>query len=286
MSDEPVEKSHREGEDIRIEEVHEVTTTPHASGLARAFLIITGVSVAIAFLYLLPVTSGAPAGNSNLPAPKTETVFDNTNGQKVAAGDAAAAVDEAPKDGDVVEMVAGDTPVLGKSSAPVLVVEWGDYLCPFTARFYEQVESQLREQYIKTGKVRFAYRDFTLHDKLEPAFATRCADEQGKYWEYRDKLFEDRLVLDNRDDVKGEDVNALFVPENLKRLARELGLNGSKFDACLDSGKYAEAVAVEQDVRILKKLNGTPTTFVNGRVVNGAQPFEEIAKVIDEELAK
>ncbi|UCD02943.1 MAG: DsbA family protein, partial [Candidatus Aenigmatarchaeota archaeon] len=119
--------------------------------------------------------------------------------------------------------------VKGDENAPVTIIEYSDFECPFCARFWEQTLPEIEENYIKTGKVKLIYRDFPLgfHANAQKAAeASECAGEQGKFWEYHDVLY---------------DTRALSVSD-LKQHAKDLGLDSTKFDSCLDSGKYAEEV--------------------------------------------
>ncbi|OHA47935.1 MAG: hypothetical protein A2806_02580 [Candidatus Terrybacteria bacterium RIFCSPHIGHO2_01_FULL_48_17] len=177
-----------------------------------------------------------------------------------------------------IDVELGSLPFLGKADASVEVVEFADFQCPFCGRFHETVTPQLKKEYIDTGKVKFAYRDFAFlgQESLWAANAARCANEQGKFWEYHDLLFERQ---------EGENQGA-FSKENLKGFARELGLDTAKFNACVDSGKYEDAVTQDVTVGQQYGVSGTPSTFINGRMISGAQPYAEFKKVIEEELNK
>jgi protein-disulfide isomerase len=123
--------------------------------------------------------------------------------------------------------------------------------------------------------VRFVWKDFPLTAIHPQAFkaaeAGWCAAEQGKFWNYHDHLFANREALQ---------------PDDLKKYAAELKLDASKFDACLDSSKYGDRVRQSMNAATGLGVNSTPTTFVNGRAVTGAQPYSEFAAVIDEELER
>jgi protein-disulfide isomerase len=170
----------------------------------------------------------------------------------------------------------GNLPALGNPKAKVTVVEFGDYQCPFCGRFYKTTEQQLKEEYVKTGKARFVWRDYAFlgEESFWAADAARCANDQGKFWEYHDLLFERQA---------GENEGA-FAKENLKRFARELGLDGNAFDSCLESTKHR--IEIESDVKdgSAYGVSGTPTTFINGQKVVGAVPYEQIKVIIDAAL--
>lgn len=167
----------------------------------------------------------------------------------------------------------GTNPIKGVASAPVLIVEFSDFQCPFTKRFYQQTFPQIEKEYISTGKVKFAYRDFTLnfHQFAKPAaILARCAGKQGKYWQMFDKL------------LMGDSLNN----EILKKYTRELNLNLNLSEKCQNMPEINEAV--DRDTQDADKLGveGTPSFFINGRFVSGAQPYELFKKIIEEELAK
>ena len=175
-----------------------------------------------------------------------------------------------------VDVSFGDTPILGEEKAKVEIVVFSDYQCPFCESFFKSVEPTLREEYIKTGKAKMAWRDFAFlgPESFLAAEATRCANDQGKFWQYHDLLF-------NRQ--KGEN-QGTFSKENLKGFASELGLNQSDFDSCLDGGKYTQAVKDDTDYGKSVGVSGTPATFINGELVvgvNTSDPFTEFKNVLD-----
>ncbi len=162
---------------------------------------------------------------------------------------------------------------LGSANAPVTIVEFSDFQCSFCKKFWNDTLPRLKETYIKKGKVRFIYRHFAILGKLseQAAQAAECAGEQGKFWEYHDRLFANQ---------------GAFTDGKLKRYAGELKLTAAAFSKCLDSGKYKEKVQGETAVAAFLGGRGTPTFFVNGRLLVGAQPFEVFQAVIEEELRK
>jgi protein-disulfide isomerase len=170
-----------------------------------------------------------------------------------------------------VDLAAGD-PALGSTSAPVTLVEFSDFQCPFCQRVAPTLK-QIKQKY--GDKVRIVWKDFPLTQIHPQAFkaseAAHCAGEQGKYWEYHDQLFANQQALQ---------------PTDLKRYATDLSLEATKFNECLDSSKYGERVrdGVAQGTGL--GVNSTPTIYINGRVLAGAQPYEAFVAVIDEELKK
>jgi protein-disulfide isomerase len=170
----------------------------------------------------------------------------------------------------VVNIALDGAPVRGNPNAPVTLVEFSDFQCPFCARAHATL-GQVRETY--KDQVKIVYKDYPLPihaNAPKAAEASRCAREQGKYWEYHDILF--------------ANINALDVA-NLKKFAADLKLDAAKFDTCLDSGKYAQAVAKDIEEGSRAGVSGTPAFFVNGRFLSGAQPFSAFQEAIDEALA-
>jgi protein-disulfide isomerase len=166
--------------------------------------------------------------------------------------------------------VAAEGQSRGPTGAPITIVEFSDYQCPFCSRAEETVKKVMEEY---KGKIRLFYRDYPLpfHDKAQKASeAALCAQEQGKYWEMHEKLFASQ--------------SALAVPQ-LKEHAKGLGLDAAKFDKCLDSGDKAKVVETSKKAGEELGVNGTPHFFINGRPLSGAQPFEAFKKLIDIELA-
>ncbi len=173
-----------------------------------------------------------------------------------------------------IEVSADDDAFLGKEDAPITIVEFSDFQCPFCSRFDEDTLPELKEKYIDTGKVKFVYRDYPLefHQYAQKAAeASECADEQGKYWEYHDILFknQDKLTVDD-----------------LKKYTAELKLDTTKFNECLDSSKYKEEVEKDFNDGQSYGVSGTPAFFVNGILISGAQPFSAFEEIIEQELNK
>jgi protein-disulfide isomerase len=168
--------------------------------------------------------------------------------------------------------VAPDDPVLGDAKAPVTVVEFSDFQCPFCRQVMPTLK-KLREVY--GDRVRIVWKDFPLTSIHPQAFkaaeAAHCAREQSKFWEYHDRLFENQGALD---------------ADFLKKYAADTGLDAAKFNTCLDTAKYAERVQAQMGVGNQLGVSSTPSMFVNGRMVSGAQPFEVFTAIIDEELER
>ncbi len=157
----------------------------------------------------------------------------------------------------------------GPASAPVTIVEFSDFQCPYCSRVVPTLK-QVEEKYGDNVRVVFRHFPLNFHKEAQKASeASLCADEQGKFWEMHDLLFEEQRALQVAD---------------LKDKAKRLELDSEKFEKCLDSNKYYAQVQEDIQAGVLAGVSGTPAMFINGRFLSGAQPFEEISKVIDDEL--
>ena len=164
-----------------------------------------------------------------------------------------------------------EDPVRGNPSAPITIIEFSDYQCPFCARVNPTL-AMIRQTY--GDRVKLVFKDYPLPNHPQApkaAEAARCAGEQNKYWEMHDAMFANQRALE--------------VPA-LKQTARAIGIDGAKFDSCLDSGKWGSTIRAGSDLGEQFGVNSTPTLFVNGRVVLGAMPFDSFKSIIDEELAR
>jgi len=180
-----------------------------------------------------------------------------------------------------------DDPVKGNLEASVTVVEFSDYQCPFCARFFRDTLPDLRQDYIDTGKVKFVYRAFPLEsihsNAISSALAAECANEQEKFWEYHDKLFQSQGEWASLS--KGGSSN------KFKEFAADLGLNSDKFSSCFDSGKYLNEINKDYQDGVKYGTSGTPAFFIgndkNGYIkIVGAQPYSVFQQIIDQELAR
>jgi protein-disulfide isomerase len=172
-----------------------------------------------------------------------------------------------------VAVSADDDPVLGDADAPIEIIEFSDFECPFCSRFYTQTMPQIVSEYIDTGKAKLVFRDFPLsfHANAQKAHeAAECAKDQDKYWEMHDTIFENQQAISVAD---------------LKGHAADLGLDSEAFDSCLDSGEKAAEVAKDLADGQAAGASGTPTFFINGVKLVGAQPFSAFKQTIDAQLS-
>jgi protein-disulfide isomerase len=168
------------------------------------------------------------------------------------------------------DVAIGKSPALGSADAPVQVIEFADYECPYCQKIDPDLK-KLRDEF--KGQLVFAFKDFPLpmHKHAEKAAeAARCAAHQGKFWEYHDVLFEKNSGLE---------------PTQLKEYARTLGLDSAKFDSCLDSG--GEAAAIQQDVEEGNRLGltGTPSLFINGHFFSGITSYTVLHDTVAQQIS-
>ena len=161
----------------------------------------------------------------------------------------------------------------GDPDAPVTIIEFADFQCPFCGRFFTDTEPQIDEQYMQSGMVRFGYFNFAFlgPESTWAAEAAECAADQNKFWEYHDKLYSSQ---------SGENQGA-FNKDNLKKFAEELGLDTSAFNECLDLGKYTQLIQDESSMASSIGVRSTPTFLINGQALVGAQPFAIFEQTID-----
>ncbi len=164
----------------------------------------------------------------------------------------------------------GDDPSFGPADAPVTIIEFSDYECPYCRKWFTDAWPQIQKTY--AGKVRLVYRDFPLSfhaNSQGAALAARCAGDQGKYWEYHNLLFSGAAL--------GSDTYATF--------ANQLKVDMTKFQDCVSSQKYLSVIQADFEYGSSLGVTGTPTFFVNGIPLVGAQPFSAFKTIIDRELA-
>lgn len=170
-------------------------------------------------------------------------------------------------------------PAKGNANAPVTIVEFSDFECPFCARFYSETLPQIQKEYVDTGKVKIVYMHYPLsfHAKARPlANAAECANDQGKFWEMHDKIFSENTA--------GTLTSA--TDETYKQWAQSLGLNTTEFNTCYDSKTFDAEIDKEFALGGEVGVSATPTFYINGRQLVGAMPFESFKAIIDEELNK
>jgi len=190
-----------------------------------------------------------------------------------------------------VEYIASDSPILGSNSAAIFVIEFSDYECPFcqaSEGANQEIITQLKQndpsweapvpniitQYVNTGKVKLVFRNFPVHGNNNPAIAAKCAQEQGKFWEFHQTLF--------------QNYNAIEITD-LKKYAADLGLNLTQFNECLDSKKYESSIQNDLSDGQGLGVSGTPTFFIGNNEtgydkIEGAQSFSVFKQLINSKL--
>ena len=167
---------------------------------------------------------------------------------------------------------------LGNLDAPLTIVEYSDFQCPYCQKAALEIVPQIEAGYVANGKAKLVWKQFPIEgeESVWAAEASECAAEQNAFWEYHDTLFLNR---------QGINVGT-FVIGNLKLIAEKLGLDTEAFNACLDEGRYTDKVADDYNEASRRGVNSTPTFFVGQTQVVGAKPFSDFKTAIEDELAK
>lgn len=227
------------------------TTTKTSNSLGVPVAIVLAGAIIAAALFFRSGGTGQQAGLQS-PAPQVagqQAIFAN------------------------VEIDPSD-PVLGNADAPVTIIEFSDFECPFCKQYHDTTFKQIKQTYIDTGKVKYIFKDFPL-SQLHPraqasAEAAQCANDQGKFWDYGDALFKNQKALTDDD---------------LKRYAADLKLDIQAFGECYASGKHRAGISNDQQTGIKAQVTGTPGFAINGRRLDGAQPFDKFQALIEQALA-
>lgn len=173
--------------------------------------------------------------------------------------------------------------VLGNANAPVTLIEYGDYQCPFCGEFFSQTEPSIVSTYVNAGKVKMIFRNFAFlgPESAAAAEAAECAVDQNKFWAYHNALYAAKVG----DDQKGGSENDGFFTRALFiSLAQQNGLNVSEFTSCIDNNRYATTVTSERATASSLGIDSTPYFFVNGTPVVGAEPFSTFQQAINAAL--
>lgn len=178
-----------------------------------------------------------------------------------------------------------DDPIIGNPDAPITIVEFSDFQCPFCARFHVQTLPLILEEYINEGKVKLVFRDFPIQsihpNALPAAVAAECANEQGQFRAMHDMLFDNQNQWNN---LETADSLAVF-----SQYSSSINLDQEKFDSCLTSGKYIDEIKNDLEDGRKYGVSGTPGFFVGNEKLGfvelkGAQPFDSFKKIIDAQL--
>jgi len=179
----------------------------------------------------------------------------------------------------------GDSPVLGMSDAPVTMIEFSDFQCPFCSQYFSQTLPSIEKNYVDSGKVKLVFKNMPL-ENIHPnaraaALAAECANEQGKFWDYHNKLFANQKSWAN--------LGSINATSTFKQYASQIGLDTTNFNSCVDSGKYADKVNKDSQDGASYGATGTPTFFIGNdkkgyTKLVGAQPYSTFQQAIDSEL--
>ena len=183
-----------------------------------------------------------------------------------------------------------DDPFIGSEDAPVTIIEFSDYQCPFCRKFWTETYPSIKSEYVDTGKVKLVYRDFplvSLHPMAIPsAEAAECvrdiAGNDEAYFEYHDKLFGEQNILDSGSIAGPVRSTVTYTNDDLKNWAQEIGYDIS---SCLDSGKFRTEVQKDLADAQSSGGQGTPYFVINGNSLSGAYPFSAFQQIIEAELA-
>lgn len=257
MTETPQSESSPEARDTKSEQ----------TGSALSHLILGAVYFAIGFIVALLFTQYNPASNLANNQQFINSIVTGVVNQLPNA--IVAAEIDALNANTPNEVSVDDDPYLGPEDAPVVMIEFSDYRCPYCARFATTTLESLLEHY--DGQLRFVYRDFPVlgNASYEAALATECADDQDAFWPFHDLMFANQQNL-------SRDTYLAF--------AEQLELDTDTFQTCLNEATHAAEVSADFEAARAAGASGTPAFFINGQFVNGAQPLEVFTAIIDEEL--
>lgn len=263
------------------------------SGSIMNYLIVAAVFLGVGVLLGVNLGGGGGVDAGEVRVIVNEVVSEEVRGLQEAITTIAAAgggvdsealaalVQSAVEDAvaDQVDYMADDDPYRGPEDAPVVMVEFSDFLCGFCGRHYQQTLTPLLENY--DGYVRYVYRDFPGvggQNAIESALAAECANDQVQFWNYHELLF------DNQQSLGTNNIDALH--DVLRGFAQQVELDMETFDACLnDRNHVADIIQDTSDAQSIG-ARGTPAFLINGTFISGAQPYEVFAALIEDELAK
>ncbi len=271
-----------------------VTPTPPRSNSSTAWAIATSViAVAAAFLIYTWITQGGSSGESATVATSSPTASESTASESTSDGPAtsdSAAPDEAAQSStaltpeqetfllDLQRREVDDPMALGDVDAPVVLIEYADYRCPYCAKWAQETKPGL-DDLVEDGTLRIEYRDIAIlgEDSLAASIAARAAGTQGLYWEYHDALF----------DVTADGDHPSLPADKLLELAEQVGVPDlAAFEEDLDSAELREDVATETDTARELGITSTPTFLINTTPLQGAQPLDTFRHIIESEAEK
>lgn len=250
-------------EKVEIEEKVEAKSEEYIR-IKRTHFNLLLLAILVPFAFLIGISSGYLIWGND--GSGTTTVVADSETNSPTNPPSLSATEELPR----FEIPIDDEPYLGPEDAPIVIVEFSDFNCGFCRRFHDETFNEIMDSY--PDQIRFVYRDFpiTSAESFVAAQAAQCAYEQGEFWEYHDLLFSGQMPLG---------IGAY------ETYATELGLDSEELLNCVDSERYAEEVSEDASFASNLGVTGTPTFFINGVPLVGAQPFSRFAQVIEQELA-
>ncbi len=255
----------------RIAARRRATKTPTAQQwLTRHWLETSIVAILVVVMGAVLMSHGA-AGGASGGASTGATVTDGAGATPASATGASANPLTSATAQD-----AGNS--LGKVDAPVTIINYSDFMCPYCTILANQIEPQLIHDYVDTGKVRYIVREgaFLTPASQDAAEAAACAEDQGKFWQYHDQLYA----------VRAKATQGIYTTSKLKDYAAQLGLDTAKFGACLDAHTHQGEVQQLTQTALSGGVTGTPTVFINGQPLVGGQPYDAYRQAIDAALAQ
>jgi len=170
--------------------------------------------------------------------------------------------------------------ILGSANAPVTLIEYGDYQCPYCGEFFSQTEPEIIQNYVNTGKVKFVFRDFAFlgPESTAASEAAQCAEDQNKLWAYHNALYAAKVVDAQKG---GQEDDGFFSTAELLKLGQQVGLSMSTFTSCVKNNTDAGIVAQEKSAATAAGINSTPSFLINGTMVAGAEPYSTFQQALD-----
>lgn len=276
-------QTHKNSESNHKEHVESRKNESSNNGVITAVLVLMVIQVILSIGILAVVMSGSSAGIDSNTQKQIDSINSKVSdidsffrenvqgyGSGTGSGNSGNENEAAP-----VEIGIEGEPMLGDPNAPITIVEFSDYECPFCKRFFEQTYGQIKAEYIDTGKAKLVFKDFPLgfHEMAQPAaVAAECVyRELGdvKYFEMHDKIFENQEQLSE---------------QNLKAWALEVGASENSYDQCVSNPEVVAEVQGDLAEGSQNGVSGTPSFFIDGELIVGAQPFSAFKQIIDSKL--
>lgn len=268
---EPPEVENLQSDEVQIDQVEESRSRKSEDTITFKRSHLYSVLLPLAFVAGLSL-GYIFWGRNTAPATQSAAAVPQSNPAASTSGQAQSPSESQPQQVTRYDVPIDDDPILGPEDAPITIIEFSDYECPYCRKWHNEVYGRLFEEY--PDQVRLVYRDFPLYsihsNAIPAAEAANCAYEQGSFWKFHDKLFGMELGLS---------------ADAYQQYAQDLSLDMDAFNECVDTRRYRDEVQSDYDYASQLGIRSTPTFFVNGIALVGAQPYEVFQEVIDKELA-